>query len=275
MKLAASNIAWSRDQDEAVAGLLQRLGFEAVELAPTAIWPAPAEVSAAAAREVRAFWEDHGLRISSLQALLFGQPQLVIFGDEAARAATARYLKSIIQLGGALGAEALVFGSPKNRARLGRPPEEAEAIAVRFFGELGTVAADAGTCLCLEPNPEAYGCDFITRSSEGLALVRKVNSPGFRLHLDVGGMTLAGEQVGPPLLEAMAAARHFHISEPNLVPIGEGGADHAAMAGALRDAGYSHWRSVEMRAAPSLQVLERAWTLARERYGAPAGRRSG
>jgi sugar phosphate isomerase/epimerase len=275
VKLAASNIAWPRDQDEAVAALLRRLGFEAVELAPTAIWPAPTEVSPSAAAEVRALWASHGLRISSLQALLFGHPELLIFGDDAAREATRRYLEKIIQLGGALGAEALVFGSPKNRARMGRSPEEAEEIAVRFFRELGRVAADAGTCLCLEPNPEIYGCDFITRVGEGLALVRRVDSPGFRLHLDSGGMTLAGEQVGPPLLEAMAAARHFHVSEPHLVPIGQGGADHAAMAGALRAAGYAHWCSVEMRAVPSLEALEQAWTVAKDCYASPAAGSSG
>jgi D-psicose/D-tagatose/L-ribulose 3-epimerase len=249
VRLTASNIAWKPAEDEAAAEALRQAGAGGVEIAPTAAWPRPLEATAQQVREYRKWWEDRGLRISSMQALLFGKPELRIFGDEAARKATFEHLAGMIRLGGALGAGALVFGSPKNRAVGSMPRAAAEDVAVAFFRGLGEIAVEHGTRLCIEPNPPEYGADFITTAAEGLALVHKAGSKGFCLHLDAGGMTMSKDPLSP---EVFAEAVHFHASEPNLAPVGSGGTggtDHAAFAGALRAAGYHGWISIEMRAA--------------------------
>lgn len=256
MRLCASNIAWPREQDAAVAARLQQLGYQAVEIAPTAVWPDPLQATASELARHRDFWAERGLPIRALQALLYGKPELTLFEDAARRQACADHLRGMIRLGARLGARALVFGSPKNRRRGGVDPRTAEQIAVDFFGALGEEARAHGTALCIEPNPGAYGCDFVRTSSQGRALVEATGSEGFCLHLDAGGMTLEGEAPASLPLETLALARHFHISEPELAPIGSGGVAHPEWAARLREARYDRLVSVEMRAPPGPDAWE-------------------
>jgi len=276
VRLAASNIAWGRSLDETVARWLVELGFQGVELAPTTYWPRPLEASESQVRAVRSFWEERGLSVVAMQSLLFGHPELTLFGSAEQRERLREYLAGIIRLGGWLGAGALVFGSPKNRHVGALPRAEAEEIACEFFHDMGEVALRHGTSLCLEPNPSIYGCDFITTSREGWELVRKVGSRGFCLHLDAGGLTLSGEQVDGALLEALRESRHFHASEAQLAPLGSGTVEHDRFAQALRAAGYGRFVSMEMRPLPDDVAPERlraSLSAVREAYGdMPAAR---
>ena len=255
MKLAISNIAWPLEEERRVAAVMGELGIRGVEVAPTKPWPAPLEATPEEVRSYRASWNDRGIEIVALQALLFGRPELTVFESAETRARTLDYLKGIAHLGAQLGARALVFGSPRSRRVGALPREEALAIAIDFFRAAGESAAAEGVMLCVEPNPTQYECDFVTESAEGLELVRAVDSAGFGLHLDAAGMTLSGEDL-PAALEACSGAIcHFHVSEPFLGPIGEGGVDHATIAATLRRIAYPGWVSVEMRHDPDRETV--------------------
>jgi sugar phosphate isomerase/epimerase len=123
---------------------------------------------------------------------------------------------------------------------------------------------------CVEPNPKEYGCDFVNTVAEGIELVDAVAEEGFRLHLDTGGMTLAGE---PPEASIAASAqlfRHFHISEPFLAEVESGVVPHDGWARTLRAMKYSGWVSIEMtepKAAGGWRgAVERALAFVRTRY---------
>jgi sugar phosphate isomerase/epimerase len=249
MRLAVSNIAWPSGADEKAAAVLLEQSADGVEVAPTKVWPKPLEATERDARGYRAWWEGRGLKVAALQALLFGRPDLVVFGDEAVRRDTVEYLKRVIDLASWLGAEALVFGSPKNRLVGVMEREETETIAERFFRELGDHAASRGVAFCVEANPPEYGCDFITTTADAADLVRRVGSEGFGLHVDTGGMTLSGDDPAQSLSPPLPNWRHFHVSEPHLAPVGRGGADHNAIAAAVHAAGYDRWVSIEMKEA--------------------------
>ena len=258
MKLAISNIAWSPSDDEAVAARMREHGFSGVEIAPTKYWPAPLSVGPAEVAAVRRFWERRGIAVVALQSLLFGTSGLAVFGTPAQRQATLQYLQGIVRLGGQLGAGVVVFGSPRNRSARGREPAEVDAEALEFFRALGDVAAETGLVFCIEPNPPAYGCDWITTSAEGRSFVNRIGHPGLGLHLDAAGMALAGEDPARAIAAAGDAIRHFHASEPELAALGGGAIDHGACAAALRAVGYRRWVSVEMRAAGDGSDLSRA-----------------
>jgi D-psicose/D-tagatose/L-ribulose 3-epimerase len=248
VKLAMSAIAWEPPHDEAAARILREHGFEGVELAPTKIFPRPDAAEDAEIAACRAAWETRALPIVALQALLFGRPDLTVFGE--ARESTLAYLSRVARLGARLGAGALVFGSPRNRARGKLPMAEAWRSAVSFFRALGSAAAEAGTCVCIEPNPPRYGADFVTTSEEALRLVEEVASPGFGLHLDAACALLAGEHFPASLRASAPVLRHVHLSEPDLAPVrARGSLDLPAIAAALRDIGYRGWVSVEMKPA--------------------------
>src|SRR3990172_927424 len=115
MRLAASNIAWPEHDDAAMARLLPSLGYEGLEIAPTRVWPVPLATTGAERVTFRRFWESRGLRVVAMQALVFGRPDLRLFGPPDSREELARHLVGMIGLAADLGAHVLVFGSPRNR----------------------------------------------------------------------------------------------------------------------------------------------------------------
>lgn len=248
MKLAISNIAWPSGANDRVAPELGKLGITGIEIAPTALWPDPVGSSAAARKQVRSEWERQGFRIVALQALLYGHPELELFRTAEARATTLDYLNQMIALARDLGANAMVFGSPKNRARGSTPAAEADAIAIDFFRAIGETASDMGVKFCIEPNPPSYGCDYLTTTSEVVRLLEQIAHPAVGINLDAGTIAINREDPAEAVRIAAPWLYHFHVSEPGLAPI-TAEPTHRLLGTALREAGYTGWRSIEMRAA--------------------------
>lgn len=258
MPIAISNIAWPLEADDELAELLVRHGVTGIEVAPTKVWPTPTAALPSEIRSYKKKWESKGVRIVAAQSLLYGRADLTVFEDESKRKETVDYLSQVIALCAELGAENLVFGSPKNRRVGSLDRYEAEGIAVEFFRTLATVAHRLGTTMVIEANPPAYGADYITTALDAVELVSKVDHPGFGLHLDSACLTMAADPIGEVFLAASKMLRHFHISEPFLVPFGEGQVQHKVFSAALHEIGYSHWVSVEMRQSEpfSLESIE-------------------
>jgi sugar phosphate isomerase/epimerase len=248
MKLAVSGIAWVAAEDGEVREWLSTQGIDGIEIAPTMVWPAPLQATPEDVAAQRTAWEQCGLPVVAMQALLFGQPQFALFGEPGQRSQMLEYLTGIIRLGGALGAGPLVFGSPGNRRRGALAAVEAQEIAVDFFRCAGKAAQAAGAQLCIEPNPPAYGCDFVNTAAEGAALVRAVAHPNFRLHLDAAALKLNGEVPETAIAQSFDCLAHFHISEPQLAPAGADCGWHRRIASTLRSLGYQGFVSIEMRA---------------------------
>jgi len=277
-KLAISNIAWDPLDDAAAAELMRAEGFTGLEIAPTVRWSSPMEVPDHDVDAYRAWWEERGIRVVALQSLLFGRPDLVLFGSESARRALADHFTGMIALARRLGAGVLVFGSPKNRQRGAVPLAEAMAIAAEFFRRVGAVAAANATKICIEPNPPDYGCDFITTTAEAAALCARVASPGVLVQGDLGAMQMVGDSPAVAIAAAGSRIGHFHASEPNLAESGSGPAGakpHEEAAHALREQAYPGWISIEMRRlnAPghdgSVERVRRALRVVRRAYGDP------
>lgn len=252
MRLAVSNIAWAPDDDPVAAAALAAAGVDAIEVAPTVRWPAPLDVSRGEAVAWRAWWQARGIDIVAMQSLLFGRPDLAVFGPPDVRAALVDYVGGLCRLAGWLGATRLVFGSPANRRPGGLPAAVRDEVAVEVFHAIGRRAHDEGVAVCIEANPRAYGCEWIEGVAEAAALVTAVDHPGFGLHLDAGGMLLHGDTIDD-VARVLAApgARHVHASDPSLAPLGEGDARsprwHADLAALLARRGYDGAVSLEMR----------------------------
>lgn len=272
MKLAVSNIAWTKDEEPAVAALLQKLGVKYIEVAPTKQWQDPTVAPADEVEAYKKFWESYGLEIVAFQSMLFPRPDLKIFEDEANRNETAEHLDKFIGLAGTLGAQVMVFGSPKNRQKGDMSDDAAEAIATDFFGRLGDRAQQDNVYFCIEPNATDYACDFVTTAQQGLDLVNKVGNPGFQLHLDIACMTLAGDDIVTSIKNAAPVLKHFHISSPMLMPVEDReDVHHREAAQALREIGYDRFVSIEMRPGgegdDNLARVEKAVRFAQEVYG--------
>jgi D-psicose/D-tagatose/L-ribulose 3-epimerase len=258
MNIAVSNIAWTANEEPDVAKALQELGIHHVEIAPTKVWDDPTNVSDADIQKYKDFWAKYDIEVVAFQSMLFGRTDLTLFDDEETRAKTADYLKKFIELAGRMGAEVLVFGSPKNRiVPESMTQEEAWQVAKTFFADLGNHAITNQTNFCIEPNAKEYECNFVNTAAEGLKLVDETDNLGFELHLDAAIMAMENDDPQASIENAREHLRHFHISAPFLQPIEEEKVPHKAFAGALRGINYQHYTSIEMRPGDEGTNVER------------------
>jgi D-psicose/D-tagatose/L-ribulose 3-epimerase len=267
MNLSVSNIAWPAELDEPALALLRDAGITAVEVAPTRLWPdwvgATAAAGVAAARDMA----QRGFRVSSLQAVLFGKPQLRLFGTDNDRQLLFAHLALCADLAIGLGAGLLVLGAPKNRELCGKSEADAFQIACEFFRKTGRYFQTRGLCICLEPNPPQYGCEFAIDSSQASRLVHAVDSEGFRLHLDTGCMRLAGEHPASAIRAHSDILRNLHVSQPFLGSFDDPVVAHQPVSSSLDEVGYSNWVTLEMRAtARPLESLATAVGVLVENY---------
>lgn len=268
MKLAVSSLAWDPSRDDDVRRLLSTHDVTGVEIAPLKYWPALSTVTSRALATYRQQWADAGISIVALQGILFGMPELQLFGSAPQRAALETHLGNTARVAEALGARIIVLGAPRNRRR--GPLSETDAIekAAPLLRRVAAVADELGCVLCIEPTPPQYGGDFARTLSEALEVVAAVDHPGFGLHLDAGAAQISQES-HPALLEGARTARHFHISEVDLVPVGTGTVEHSALGAVLQEGGFVGWKSIEMRPVVGnvlLEALERAIHVARASY---------
>lgn len=269
MRLAISNIAWDVVEDEGVAGLLKRYGVDAIDVAPGKYFPDPAKATDEEIARVKRWWAQRGIEITGMQALLFGTTGLNVFGSVEVRHALLQHLSAVCRIGAGLGATRLVFGSPKNRDRSGLSDEQVAEIAIPFFRQLGDVAQAHGVLVCLEPNPPCYGANFMTTSAETAEVVRQVAHPAIRMQLDTGALTINGEDAAAVLRSSAPLIGHIHASEPELVPLGDGGTDHAKVSECVARQLPTHVVAIEMLASKNerhLVAIERALGMAIRHY---------
>lgn len=277
MRLAISNIAWDVAEDDAIARLLQRVGIDAIDVAPGKYFPAPAEAGDSDIASVRRWWGERGVEITGMQALLFGSAGLNVFGSREVQDEMLRHLHAVCRIGAGLGATRLVFGAPRNRDRSGLGEDEAVDIAAAFFGRLGDLAASCGVMVCLEPNPPRYGANFMINSAETAWVVERVAHPSIWMQLDTGALTINGEDAGSIVRDFAHLIGHVHASEPDLLPLGDGGTDHRKVHEALVQHLPAHVVSIEMLATkdkPHEASIERAlhWAIANYRPDGAGGR---
>lgn len=242
-----------------------------IELAPLKYWPTAPDVPSAEVSAYRDFWNEAGIEIVAMQGILFGKPDLLLFGSDQQRDSLTRFLLGLAKLAAALGARAVVLGAPANRRRGAISHAEAVERAAPLLQRVGAGFADAGCVLAIEPNPPRYGTDFGCTIAEVRAIVNAVDHPGVGLHLDAGAIAIEHETAAT-VTSASSAAQHFHVSEVDLVPVGAGSVDHAAIGAWLREGGYARWHSIEMKpteAAVLEQSLEFAIETATRAYLAP------
>jgi D-psicose/D-tagatose/L-ribulose 3-epimerase len=267
-QLSVSNIAWPSDKDDEALDLVKTLGFDGVELAPGKVFGDLHTVSLDTVRAYRRKVEDKGLSVSALQAIFFGVQGAHLFESLESRNRMATHLCRVSEIASTLGARACVFGSPTLRDPGTRTTDEANEIAIAFFAAVAPAFAAQNVELCFEANPPLYQCRFVTRTEEAFQLVERVSTPGVALQLDTGTVFVNGED--PQVIHQVEERiGHFHISEPNLVPVGTAGVDHAPLAAALKRSSYPHWISIEMKAADDWRdAINQAYNLVHPLYRA-------
>ncbi len=262
MKLAVSNIAWIKENDREVYGLMKEYGYSGLEIAPTRIFPqTPYEKVQEAEKWSMELNQNYGFTIPSMQSIWFGRKERMFFSKEERRILF-DYTKKAIDFAAVIGCKNLVFGCPYNR----NCPEEADKNkAIAFFKELGDYAQSKGTVIGMEANPVIYNTNYINDTISALELIQEVNSKGFLLNLDTGTMIQNKEPMSE-LTGYVHYINHVHISEPDLKTI-ERRDLHKELKAVLMEEGYLGFISVEMGKMDEMSVIKDTLLYVREVFG--------
>ncbi|MBB2901739.1 sugar phosphate isomerase/epimerase [Kineococcus radiotolerans] len=244
--------------DEAVRTLAD-CGYDGIELSLNAQHVDPWAFSAADADRLRAVLDATGLTACSLATgdphLLSGnafEPALVD-PDPAERARRLDLLRRSVRLGVLAGVPLVVFSTGRRRADV--PPARAdawldEAVAV-LLDTLHETLDAAGlprgsTVLGVEPEPD-FHC---ATNAQVAALLTRTGSPDLWLSQDLGHCVVVEDDALGSLEHHLPLTRHLQVEDiadrvhAHLVP-GDGDVDFDAV-GAVLDAGYGGWISVEL-----------------------------
>ena len=208
-QLAISNIAWLKDDDEAVYTAMQQAGFTGLELAPTRIFSeAPYENLTSALLFGGYLKNRWGFSVPSLQSIWYGQKGNIF--NPADTEPLLDYTAQAFQFAHSLNCPSLVFGCPKNR-RL---------------------------------DPPHTAANYLNNTADAFALVKRLDNPGLSVNFDLSTVLAQGEKL-QTFIDDMQYVSHVHISEPGLAPI-QKRPEHRELALLLGAVGYRGFVSIEM-----------------------------
>jgi len=247
MKFAICNETFEGWEFGKVCDYVAGTGYDGLEIAPFTISPSVEDVSVEQRDTMRSCLENAGLEMVGLHWLLASPEGLYINHPSAdIRAKTVDYLNSLIHFCADLGGKLLVFGSPKQRDL---HPDIDRNTAFQYtvdgFRSAMESAAKRGVTIAFEPLAPAE-TNFINTASETVELIKKVDHPNFRLHLDVKAMCSESQPVDEIIRKNAEWMAHFHANDANLRGPGFGDVDYAPIAQALKDVGYDGYVSVEV-----------------------------
>jgi sugar phosphate isomerase/epimerase len=224
-----------------LAGACQKaraLGFDAVEVFP----PSAEAVDVSGLRELL---NEHGLALAAVgtgAGWVKGRLHLCL-PDAAARTRAQAFIRSIIDVAGALGAPAII-GSMQGRSGEGVD----HATALGYLGEaleaLGEHAKPYKVPLIYEPL-NRYETNMATTLDTGVQILKKLSTKNVLLLADLFHMNIEEANLAAAIRAAAGHIGHVHFVDSNRRPAGLGHLDYAPIATALQDVGYSGFASAE------------------------------
>lgn len=253
-----------------VCAAAKTLGYHGLEMAPFTLCRNAYEFSVDARKEAARIVRDHGLEVVGLHWLYVSTEDMHMTSpDRKLWSAAGDYLTELVGMCADMDGKVLVIGSPNQRSLTdGQSYEDAWDRAKALFGSVLDAAAERNVTLCIEPlSPKET--NFVNTVAEGVRMVRELDHPNFKVHLDVKAMSAEDDAV-PEIIRATSLADigHFHVNDPNLYGPGMGDVDYAPIAQAVKDIGWDKWLSVEVFkydpdpmtiAGKSINCLEQYW----------------
>ena len=144
------------------------------------------------------------------------------------------------------GGKIIVVGSPKQRNVMpGVTYDQAWTWATDVFRDAVKRAEDRGVTICFEPLAPAE-TNFINTAADGIKFTQQLNSPNFKIILDVKAMSSEAKSIPQIIRESRGGFAYFHANDANLKGPGFGDVDFKPIAAALKDVSYDGYVSVEV-----------------------------
>ena len=246
IKIAVSNLAWRKSEDEKVFEIMRDLNVLNLEVSPFRDGGILPEVRKQFYDETIKLLNQYGISVAAFQALMFKYPEVSIFEGATARNKILEHLKGVLEFSNQTGATIAVFGAPKNKIRGTLSYDEAMSIAKDFFRQIAEQAKIFNVIFCIEPTPTAYGADFICNTQEAVDFVKTIGNDSLKINLDIGSSILNEENIEKIINENIDCVGHLHISEPYLKTINLSPSFHKSVAKTLKANHYNRFISIEM-----------------------------
>lgn len=250
IKLAISNIAWGKVEDEEIYKYLQSKRITGLEIAPTRIFEEnPYNELNQAERYANMIKEHYNLDIVSMQSIWFGKTENIFENDTKE---LIKYTMKAIDFANAIGCTNLVFGCPKNRNMNDYNKDYPKA--VEFFKQIGQYALEKKVVIALEPNPVIYNTNFLNYTEQAINFVKEINLDSIKINYDLGTVIYNEENLSI-LKENIEYVNHIHISEPNLELIKNRNI-HNDLISILKDIDYEGYVSIEMKNSNNIENVK-------------------
>lgn len=247
MKFAICNEIFQNWKLDDTFACVAKSGYDAVEIAPFTMANYVTEISANDRLRIREAAARAGLAISGIHwVLVKAEGMHLTHPDQPVRTRTARYFGELVDFCADLGGRFLVVGSPKQRSLLpGVALAQAWEWALDVFREPVLRAEQRGVTICFEPLAPAE-TNFINTAAEAIRFTQQLNTPHFKIILDVKAMSSEAKPVPQIIRESWPHFAYFHANDRNLKGPGFGDVDFRPIAAALKEVGYDGYVSVEV-----------------------------
>ena len=254
---------------EKAFGFVAQAGYDAIEIAPFTLAPYVTDVPAAKRAGLKELAAQNHIAISGIHWVLAGADGMHLTDPDAAvRERTSRYFCHLVDFCADLGGKTVVVGSPKQRSlRPGISFEQGWEWATAVFRSAVMQAEKRAVTICFEPLAPTE-TNFINTAARAIEFVRQLNTPHFRIILDVKAMCSEAKPIPEIIRDSWPYFAYFHANDKNLKGPGFGEVDFGPIAAALKETGYQGYVSVEVFdfeegperiALGSLETLKRAF----------------
>lgn len=247
MKFAICNETFQGWKIEDAISFVAKSGYDAIEIAPFTIAKYVTEISAADRSRIRDTARRSGIAITGIHwVLVQAEGMYVTHPDRAVRDRTAKYFCDLVNFCADLGGGIIVVGSPKQRNLMESVTfEQAWEWATGVFRDAVMKAEERAVTICFEPLAPSE-TNFINTAAEAIRFVKQLNTPHFKIILDVKAMSSESKPIPQIIRESWPNFAYFHANDKNLKGPGFGEIDFTPIAEALKEVGYKGYVSVEV-----------------------------
>lgn len=225
----------------------KQIGYDAIEIAPFTLAPLVTEIPPEKRMEIRFQAETLGIAISGIHWVLAETKGFhLTHPEEKVRLLTARYFRDLVDFCADIGGEYMIVGSPKQRDIQGGVLKDmAWQWAKTTLRQAAERAQERNVTICFEPLAPAE-TNFVNTADEAIRLVEQLNSPNFKLVLDVKAMSSESRTIPDIIKLSKNHLVYFHANDSNLKGPGFGTVDFKPIASALKAIKYKGYVSVEV-----------------------------